>query len=54
MRRGKVRGRKRYLCTENVANVTHLYILECLTINVYAYVSRRSCFLPYPYNVGIM
>jgi hypothetical protein len=46
---GKDQGRTRYLCTESVANVIHLYILEWLTVNVYAYVSRRSCFVPYPY-----
>jgi hypothetical protein len=49
MWRGKDRVRTRYLFTESVANVIHLYILERLTINVYAYVSRRSCFVPYPY-----
>jgi len=49
MRHGKDQGRMRYLCTESVTNVTHLYILECLTINVYAYVSRRPCFVLYPY-----
>ena len=49
MWRGKHGGRKRCLCTESVTKVTHLYILECLIINVYAYVSRRPCFVPYPY-----
>jgi hypothetical protein len=43
---GKIEGERAIYVQKSVANVIHLYILECLTINVYAYVRRRSCFVP--------
>jgi hypothetical protein len=47
------RGRTRYLFTECVANVTHFYILECLNINVYAYVSYCSTVFSVSFHIPI-